>query len=423
MLTKCRASDLKPLRLVCKAFAANYSILKRLFDNIGFVIDVTWLDKLSKVNLTKFAPFVRSMTLVPPLHNWQIDFETFKHLFDDRNYDHIPKTFSLSKKTAYARYKKVAERNRALLEDQGSVLVIKIVKLLGAFPRCLGFSFAQIDYTQIGNDLSTNYPNCLEIADPRTRERLDLIMYTRHVPDLAFGLALEAMRRAHVRPRCIEVKHPVLGHSLWQSNLRHELLDLQQVTIVNFAPEPAFENLPPPYIAHVYEDFVYVLSRCASTIEVLQFEGFDTHTQVQPTENIQAMPKLGSLMLGPCDVPSSFLVKIISTSTKMHTISLHDVDLADLEPPERWRDVFEAIRSHPNSIDVEFDSLYIEGFEVFMEKHRTHRPIQVLRASDARLAERFSGECPVDAVTRILPLFLDGKIDWVGALKDFFENW
>lgn len=423
MLTKCRASDLKPLRLVCKAFAANYSILRRLFDNIGFVIDVTWLDKLSKVNLTEFAPFVRSMTLVPPLHNWQIDFDTFKHLFDERNDDHVPKTFSLSKKKAYVRYKKVAERNRVLLEDQGSVLVIKIVKFLAAFPRCLGFSFAQIDYTQIGNDLSTNYPRCLEVAGPGMGQRIDLIMYTRHVPDLAFGLALEAMRRAHVKPHCIEVKYPILGHSLWQSNLRHELLDLQEVTIINFAPEPAFEDLPPPYVVHVCEDFVYLLSRCASTIEVLQFDGFDIPTQVQPKEKIQATPNLGSLMLGLCDVPSSFLVKMISTSTRLHAISLHDVGLAEPEPHQGLKDIFEAIRSHSNSIEVEFDCVYIEGFDVSMKKHRTHRPIQPQRASDAGLAERAPGECLMDAMTRALPLFLDGKISWVGALEEFFEDW
>lgn len=393
--------------------------MKQLFEGVNLVLDVTWLDSLPQINLARLAPFVQRMAFAPPLYNWLVDEQTFNLLLkqqadaDPTKYHSPPQ-----RKKAYKKYAAIAERNRVLIHDQSSILVIKIMRFLALFPRCQEFSFTHINHATFDNELRPDFPASLWI--PAHDDRGELLMPTLQAADLANALALEAIRRSNIDIRSISLRHPMTGGTAWSSNLRHQLLRLQNIEkldVVHTHPyNSGTDQDQTSEASQVADDLMYLISGCSRNLADLHCFGWELVEWRTRSASVQAMPNLIFLELATCDISSVYLTTWISTAKKLKAVQLYSVALVEGESEERWRDVFDAIRDHSNAISLQFRPLYVHEDDFMLESFETHRPRLPLRVNDGALTLHHENEDMHEAVKRVLPLYLDGQVEWGGVL-------
>jgi hypothetical protein len=335
------------LRFVCKAFAYNYELLKQLFDNVNLVADVTWLDKLAKVELAAFAPFVNSVTFVPPLYNWLIDKDTFLGLIDDSyRYDYGCYAPDLLKPTtsrydetgdvrlrerkreskAFTRYSENAQRNKSLLlESLGAILTLKWSQILRLMNKCHTIHFRTIDHAILDSNLMPRFPACLE--DTWDEYNWVMPIPRKNLADLAFGLALEALGRSRTQIHSLDLVKPESEDILWQQNLRNDLLNLGMLKHIELHP---IQGQGTPYNESMgisdmlLADASYLLEQSKATIQTLDLRGWSVFDWSAPA---QTTPNLRKIVLETCDVNSSMLITWISSSVKLEEIIFDDVGL------------------------------------------------------------------------------------------------
>lgn len=421
-MTLSRAPQLKELRHVCRVFAANYSVLKRLFYNVNLVIDVTWLDELPKIDFAAFAPYIHSMTFVPPLHTWVLDSQTFLNMTENTKFTSEPASRSTSlRRKAFKAYNETADRNRVLLIHRRLAFVLKIAKLFRILPKCQDFAFAQVDYTNLNDELRPNYPACINMHNYNS---VASKYEDRSVVDLAFGLALETLRTSRVEIRALYMRNAAIGGDLWCDNLRHESLNLDTLRSIEFNAAFNFETESSPLKStheNIVYDALYLISRCGATIETIHCSALDIMQWPHPSGPVSATSNLRSLIIGPCDIASIFLITWISSSMQLSTLYLEDVYLMPSVDSDEWKGVFDSLRLHPNSVELSFCPLFLEDMHVTVENFRTHMPRPPQSPIDPTITEYGENDdYESDAVERALPLYIDGLVAWSGVLIDVF---
>lgn len=306
---------------------------------------------------------------MPPLYNWLIDKKTFYRLFTDEWYavrDHEtdeiiagPRYSKQRLREAFKKYMMRAQQNHDFMYNRGAGWVLRMARWLRALPQCRSFLFGLVDYAEFDSELSPPWPRCVQ--RDVSHGRLQLRARTRDVADVAFGLALEAMIISGAKVHGIENDNPGCGGELWQCHLRDKRLDLGELTGVCLRPSPAYRDIGTGDAiinARVSEDMAYLISKCASTMEVISCTGFDVLEWKYKDELSCPMSKLRVVSLGPCTLQSACLTTWISSSAKLEIVHFDGVGLPDGEDLYNWKTVFDAVRNHQNSLQIRW-RLYV----------------------------------------------------------------
>lgn len=394
--------------------------------------DIAWIDHFSKYNLECVAPFVASVTFIPPLYNWHVDEELFHRLITDSRFDlrlwsrDPPKPSGAQRcehtetevQAAWHRYETFANRNYDLLCDRSSLWVLKLTKWLKMLPKCQDFCFSLVDYANLDENLNPNYPECLQYW-LGGRERFQLAYNSGDMADMAFGLALEALKRVGSTIHAIRVDNPTTGGNLWCSNLRDDALNLTQLRSVQLTP--TFEHGESGYDDEISAAFdkemQYLISRCASSIESIYCIGFDVWVWDSTLEVVQPMPHLRSLCLGPSWVPSHYITTWLSASTQLAELTLHSFGIGEEEEACNWKMVFDAIRTRSGSLNLDLE-LYLWDNDVEVGQYRTRMPRSPTSEQIATVMH--NGENCFMAIARVLPFYFDELVDWTGVLAQVF---
>lgn len=172
MLTNLRVAGRRAMRTVCKAFACNYSILRRLFNHVNLVADLTWINAHSQNDIRPFAHHIKAVTFLPPLYNWNMNWNFFRKMRrwawkykagiyrSDRWPGGVPRWHNRREALdASKNYSQIAARNRLMLETNSFLVLAEwcnFLKILLKSQYTITFGF--IDHGQLDTQFRQEYP-------------------------------------------------------------------------------------------------------------------------------------------------------------------------------------------------------------------------------------------------------------------------
>ena len=365
---------LKRLRLVCKRFRRMHSVLDNLFWKILIIGDPGYLIAENELKNSGIAPYVRHITLVPPVFRKR-SFGKFVEAFTSTY--NLPCRFNVESgeeaetwktyerkgaqrtmdqiRKGYREYKAYAIAADEFLKHETAVEAA-LIPLLRLCSKCSSFRFPAVDYDVLGLDFCPMIPECIS---PVGRQ-IDLVRKHQHsanISDVFIKKAVASMVAAGcvVEDLNIGLAQTPRFRPSWMDHLGLSTLDLSQIkslTIEPIIPLSVWEGDEAGHLEQLREDVKALLESCAPTIEILECRPYGLPWfSGEPV----ALPKLQGLTFGTCEMGSAFFSAWLSRLPKLEMLYMETpIRLCagvnainnDGEPIENWKVVFDAIRDH-----------------------------------------------------------------------------
>lgn len=190
------------------------------------------------------------------------------------------------------------------------------------------------------------------------------------VGEAVFAAAILSMATARIQPSEMIIECAMTDTLAWEALDGWEKLDLHKLRYLDFGPKLQTIGESLDYCkggydgvgTHAADVLASILQKCNTTIEKLDYKTSDT-PMLWPGSNIIDLPRLESLSLGSGSIRPQNLSRWLA-----HMSSLTYLEFGGTWaewPLTEWKHVYDAIRDHPNRMQVVFEqSVANSGAEI-----------------------------------------------------------
>ena len=459
---------LKALRLVHPNFARLTSIQKVLFNGIRLVADPAHLDIVEATELCRFAPFVRRVLFKPSMYSYTLTQKLFRRLaerdvaedgwkekcvaegrptvskgapsmfwrdIDDcgdhdflcSDHDHLEDTEYLEREGDSTRHEYQQSRERALSAYQiiQSGRAQRVwAKALEALPQARAFRISKwIIHSYIKEDETTLLRKVVRqtLADEWDEEELRG-RFAAPLGDQLFDLVMRTLEDASIKPLELDLRYDTRGDSLRDLLTGHQsdvFTELQTFFFrpwsYGFTPDGEFFTAEENdcLVADQAKDaFTIMLNRCTASLRYLNITpncpfGFPA---LDAIDVLPPAPELRRLEIEYILLNTAPFATWLRQCSKLEYISMESINTTSDELAS-WRDVFDAIRYHPNRMQIEFDSIGTSGGITMSVSHHTAKPVNIDMSDE-------DGHPAHDSLCG----YLSKSCEWNAALVEWFES-
>ena len=306
--------------------------------------------------------------------------------------------------------------------------------MLKQFTKCRSFRFTVVDYGLLEEDLRPMLPKCFVAPSKDKRRPLihcDVETAGQWTEELTTS-AITSMINANCVVERLEFGQGSMSDmEQWEDYTRWERLDLSRLKHLTF--EPLLPNFMSDEDAakmeqYLQEDLESMFRKAQGVLESFDSRRcFELGWFGEPV----SLPKLRRLVLGPCEITSSYLCDWLKVFPNLEYIGLRVLDLravhqGDEESDEEWKAIFRAIREHPKIRRGEYEPgvMYVKDRAFAFNKDQA---VVLPGKYDApgRSSEFWVGylEGHGHDIGTWLELYVRGKIEWTGLLEEDFDGW
>jgi hypothetical protein len=413
------------------------------------------LEALDRPDIGQIAPYVEKVNFVPPIQSWAIGRELFETIvihqaIEDQNerecmdwiyqhgdkasQEHIIKDIWHGKppfsedelEEGFNIHRRVAE---AIQETFNSG------RLAEAWTKALQtFSALQTIRVTGLKDVrtaKTEIPSCCAIKRHKhnytgwsSSHHQDTACQEAYAPigNALFATVIKSLVDGEIAIRNLELSGELNIDGLdFESLPRWDELNLTRLLELRF--EPITVSLPDDINDDVNNDFVgkavsMLTSKSQVSLNNLFLEGYGGW----PAKDTAPLPKLEVLELQMAIRPVPFTT-CLSTMKNLKSLTLRDCHLYSYTANRYadWRIVMDAIRNHPNDIQLEFEQIITNSAAEMSLIHNTGSDCRKLLWGLKADEEYTQDEAWTDA-ERCMCLYMSGKIGWNKSLRVWFED-
>lgn len=404
------------------------------------------IDHLVRTDISRISTWVKTVTLVAPPESWALTFEGFREVIVDQAVRKHASDHGIFNGSNYHRGE---EANQRYIERywEGK-FPIPDDQIRPGFDKYHKDALAAKELL-CGNKLGSAWANALrplqavytlrfKSYEPVTYEdplrvQPDSVARCHHhdkkyqfnargqiaapVGDALFAAGVVCLADANLKPKQLDVDCNMTGLFGWGTLPKWEDLDLSQIQIFNFQPELQLDEYldaiggEDTAAERAAEAIAAVLKKCKNNLQKFKY-GSSEYMQ-WPGDEVIELPNLRFLSLGSDCIRSQNLKSWMAKMPLLEHLELLGTSLFN-EDYTGYLNVFDAIREHPIGIMLIFEEFPINRYdEIYLSYHTD---------DFQRLLEQDENEDPDVEIYRSLSLYLSGKIEYNGCLKDWLEN-
>ena len=435
---------LQAFRSACRKFAYIPRLLEILFRGFRLIATADHLEHLDKVDLRRIIPHVTRLTFFPPFHSWSMTREAFdkivlaqavqqyckdhglrlrtEHNFNDGLHEVHQRLFNQQWNgqppytkgeldQGYARHMAQAQKGKELMASER--LRTSWINTLRVLTRCTDFRIASPKFDDSRSDMPSNPPCDIFVHHHDSDHKGDVCSATTAATgDAILEVAINCLAQAGTRPQALDIKHWTLGNFGWDQLQGWHQLDLSRLKTLQFRPQADrfgdWDNWAQQrhdVMTHAARDAADgLLAKCHSTLKTLRIK--EDCPIDWPSSQIFAFPQLEYLDLHGMCVNNGSLAKMLPLMPKLTFYGL-----ACTTGTEEWKAMLDALRDHPQQIQIEWDQIACHSCaEVSLYCRKGH------------LSEDEVDEDEWMDISRSLQNYLAGQEKWNRTLRLWFEE-
>ena len=385
---------LKALRLSTPRFAFLNLIQRTLFSDILFVPVVGNVEDLARPEFFRIAPFVTRVSFVVPIKHWILTLCNIKSLkappFGESQ--ELPEIchFNHSRQRALGDLLQTALIKVAWSSALKSLYRVNSVrfKTLGFECVCKGaahwYMYKNQMVPQAYQDASR------EIAAP--------------LGDALFATGIFCLAMARVKLRKLKVECVLTDKFGWANLPAWHKLNLSQLEYFRFAPlVRPWASCPFTCIEDAFDPVVAapaavaaVLQKCRTRLWKFAYKG--RCPMPWPDEEVIKLPNLVWLSIRSGSIYPEDLRAWMKEMPSLRILQLNNVSLCEFRDLRVWREVFDAIRDHPNALYVDLKKI-------------TRVPLVHDTSDGQELLDLIYSDQITDREAA-LPMYLNGLVEW-----------